>query len=210
MLHDLLDRRVSAAPKARIISVPMTASVAEILEFWFPPGTAAKRPEWFGKDPGFDRTIRERFGAAIEAALAGAFEEWCGTARGALARILLLDQFTRNAFRGTPKAFAGDAAALATAGNAVERGFDRELGPCERWFMYLPFEHAESLAVQDRSIALFRALADESDLADPLEWAIRHRAIIERFGRFPHRNPILGRESTADELAFLREPGSSF
>ncbi|MGH8800962.1 MAG: DUF924 family protein, partial [Casimicrobiaceae bacterium] len=187
----------------------MPPSAAAILDFWFPPGTTSKRREWFGKDPEFDRTIRERFGTSLAAGLAGAFGDWCVSARGSLARVILLDQFTRNAFRGTPKAFAGDAAALATAEGALERGIDHELGACERWFMYLPFEHAESLAAQDRSVALFRALADEGGLAGPLEWALRHRAIIQRFGRFPHRNAILVRESTADEIAFLREPNSS-
>lgn len=182
---------------------------SEILDFWFPPGTSTERREWFRKDPEFDRTVRERFGVALAAGLAGAFGDWCVDPRGSLARIVLLDQLTRNAFRDTPKAFAGDGAALATAEDALERGFDRDLGLHQRWFMYMPFEHAESLASQDRSVALFRALAHDG-LPGPLEWALRHRAVIERFGRFPHRNAMLGRESTADELAFLREPNSSF
>lgn len=187
----------------------LAPAASEILDFWFPPGTRGERREWFRKDAGFDSTVRERFGAALAAGLAGAFGDWCAHARGSLARIVLLDQFTRNAFRDTPKAFAGDVAALATAEDALEQGFDRELALHERWFMYMPFEHAESLAEQDRSVALFRALAGDG-LAGPLDWALRHRAVIERFGRFPHRNAILGRESTAEEIAFLREPNSSF
>lgn len=187
----------------------LAPTAAQILDFWLPAGTIAERREWFRKDPEFDRIVHERFGAALAAGLAGAFGDWCVQPRGSLARIVLLDQLTRNAFRDTPRAFAGDAAALATAEDALERGFDRELGLYERWFMYMPFEHAESLAAQDRSVALFRALADDG-LPGPLEWAQRHRAVIERFGRFPHRNAILGRESTADEIAFLREPSSSF
>ena len=181
----------------------------EILDFWFPPGTSTERSEWFRKDPAFDRIVHERFDVALAAGLAGAFGDWCVDPHGSLARVVLLDQLTRNAFRDTPKAFAGDPAALATAEDALECGFDRDLGLHQRWFMYMPFEHAESLAAQDRSVTLFRALAD-AGLPGPLEWAQRHRAVIERFGRFPHRNAILGRESTADELAFLREPGSSF
>ena len=165
----------------------------EILDFWFPPGTSTERREWFRKDSEFDRTVRERFGVALAAGLAGAFGDWCVDPRGSLARIVLLDQLTRNAFRDTPKAFAGDGAALATAEDALERGFDRDLGLHQRWFMYMPFEHAESLASQDRSVALFRALAHDG-LPGPLEWALRHRAVIERFGRFPHRNAMLGRD----------------
>ncbi|MGC1816344.1 MAG: DUF924 family protein, partial [Casimicrobiaceae bacterium] len=118
--------------------------------------------------------------------------------------------YTRNAFRGTPAAFAGDPAALATAEDAIARGFDRELGPRERGFMYMPFEHSESLPAQERSVALFAALASETGVDGPLPWAERHRDIVRRFGRFPHRNEILGRESTPEEIEFLEEPGSRF
>jgi len=206
----------------------------DILAFWFGSGKPGSDPafhdagsrgalspdvaeagsdpasRWFGKDPAFDAEIRARFGSAIEAALAGAGEAWSGTPRGALARILLLDQFTRNAFRDTPRAFAGDALALETAGRAVDAGFDRSLDPHERWFLYLPFEHAEDADAQVRSLALFGALARETGQREPLEWAEKHAAIVRRFGRYPHRNAVLGRASTADEIAFLREPGSSF
>jgi len=193
-----------------------SAVAGDVLAFWFGPGTAgsnpASRPDprWFRKDPAFDAEIRARFGAAIEAALGGACEAWSDTPRGSLARILLLDQFTRNVHRDTPRAFAGDALALALAARAVDAGFDLSLDPFERWFLYLPFEHAEDAAAQDRSLALFGALARESGRREPLEWAEKHAAIVRRFGRYPHRNAILGRASTSDEIAFLREPGSSF
>jgi uncharacterized protein (DUF924 family) len=183
---------------------------ADILAFWFPPGTKGERDVWFRKDDAFDREIRERFGAALAASLAGAFGEWCTTAHGSLARVILLDQFTRNAFRGTPDAFAGDARALATAQSAIERGFDGALDPYERWFLYMPFEHSEDLAMQDRAVELFAALAAQTGVDAPLPWAEKHRDVIRRFGRFPHRNEILGRTSTQEELAFLTQPGSSF
>jgi uncharacterized protein (DUF924 family) len=169
-----------------------------------------ERPEWFGKDPAFDAQIRERFEALIAEALAGGLGEWCNTPQGALARVLLLDQFTRNAYRDTPAAFSGDARALATARDAIARGFDRELGPLERWFLYMPFQHSEDLADQERSVALFQALARDTGLTAPLSYVVRHADIVRRFGRFPHRNAILGRTSSAAEIAFLRTPGSSF
>jgi uncharacterized protein (DUF924 family) len=182
----------------------------DVLDFWFGPLPHATRGEWFRKDPVFDATIRERFGAAVEAALGGAYDEWSTRAGGALARVLLLDQFTRNIFRDTPRAFAGDALALATAIAVVDAGQDRELDRFERWFLYLPFEHAEDAAMQERSIALFSRLRDDTGEASPLEWAERHAAVVRRFGRYPHRNAILGRASTPEEIAFLQEPGSSF
>jgi uncharacterized protein (DUF924 family) len=204
--------------------MPPVPLASEILDFWFAPrvgeplaelpGAAPAAPRtrdvWFRKDDAFDDEIRVRFGAALAAGIAGAFGEWCTTPAGCLARIVLLDQFTRNAFRGTPGAFAGDAGALATAEDAVDRGFDRALQPQERWFLYMPFEHSESLVLQDRAVALFEALAAETGLTEPLPWAQSHRDVIRRFGRFPHRNEILGRASTAAELEFLREPGSRF
>ena len=190
------------------MSLPPLA--AEVLDFWFPPGASGERPEWFRKDPAFDREIRERFGTALAAGLAGAFGEWCTSARGALARVVLLDQYTRNAFRDTPAAFAGDPAALATTEDAIARGFDRELGPHERGFLYMPLEHSESLATQERSVELFTALAADTGLDGPLPWAKRHRDIVRRFGRFPHRNDVLGRASTPEEIEFLKEPGSRF
>jgi uncharacterized protein (DUF924 family) len=223
-----------------IIGVIALAPLAsETLDFWFVPragetvaneatshphpdpppqaGQGAAKPRvrvtrdvWFRKDDAFDEEIRVRFGAALAAGIAGAFGDWCTTPRGCLARVVLLDQFTRNAFRGTPDAFAGDAGALATAEDAVEREFDRSLEPLERWFLYMPFEHSELLAQQDRAVALFAALATETGLDEPLPWAERHRDVIRRFGRFPHRNEILGRASTPEEVAFLQQPGSRF
>jgi len=197
---------------------PMPARAAEdVLDFWFVPDEPASgasafptRDHWFRKDPAFDADVRERFGALIARALAGGLGEWCDTPRGALARVLLLDQFTRNIGRDSPAAFAGDARAIATADDAIARGLDRVLEPVERQFMYLPFEHAEDPAAQDRSLALFGALARDAGRDDLLDWAQRHADIVRRFGRFPHRNAALGRASTSDEIAFLATPGSGF
>ncbi|HEY1325821.1 MAG TPA: DUF924 family protein [Casimicrobiaceae bacterium] len=194
------------------------AEAEAVLAFWFAPANPAtttdapfaERPEWFGKDAAFDGTIRTRFGALIAQALAGGLGDWTTTARGSLARVIVLDQLTRNAFRDTPDAFAGDARALATADAAIARGFDRELAPMERWFLYMPFVHSETIDDQERSVKLFRALADETGLRSPLPWAERHAGVIRRFGRFPHRNAILQRESTPEEIEFLRTPGSRF
>jgi uncharacterized protein (DUF924 family) len=181
----------------------------DVLEFWFSPDGSERR-EWFHKDPAFDARIRTQFGAVIAEALAGGLGEWSATPRGALARVIVLDQFTRNASRDTPEAFAGDERARATASDAIARGYDRGLAPVERWFLYIPFEHSESLDDQERSLALFRALTDETGLADPLDWAERHAKVIRLFGRFPHRNAILGRASSPEETEFLRSPGSRF
>jgi uncharacterized protein (DUF924 family) len=185
----------------------------EILDFWFGrPGTpehGMSRSVWFRKDLAFDADVWARFGVAIETALAGGFADWTSP-RGALARILLLDQFTRNCFRDTPRAFAGDAPALALAENVVARGDDRALSPLERWFVYMPYVHAESAYAQEQSVKLFQRLRDETGLAEPLPWAERHAAVIRLFGRFPHRNAILDRPSTPEEVAFLAAPGSRF
>jgi uncharacterized protein (DUF924 family) len=188
----------------------MNATPSEVLAFWFGPPPHAARAAWFRKDAAFDAEIRSRFGAAVEAALAGALREWTATPHGTLARVLLLDQFTRNLFRDTPRAFAGDRDALAMAAAAVDAGHDRALDPYERWFLYLPFEHAEDAAAQQRSLALFGALAAETGDRGPLEWAEKHAAIVRRFGRYPHRNAIVGRVSTPAEIEFLKEPGSRF
>lgn len=192
----------------------MVIDPTAVLDFWFgAPGPAAHgtaRTEWFRKDPAFDDAIRRAFGDAVERALAGGFGEWCLDARGALARVLLLDQFTRNIFRDTPRAFAGDARALATAQDAIARGFDRELDRYGRWFMYLPFEHAEDDAMQHRSLELFGALARDTGDDEPRMWAQKHADVYFRFGRYPHRNALLGRPSTPEEIAFLAEPGSRF
>lgn len=191
-------------------SSPLPAAARAVLDFWFGPAPHAVRDQWFRKDAAFDERIRERFGDDVAAAAAGAFGDWCATPHGALARVVLLDQFTRNLHRDSPRAFAGDPGALATANEAVARGFDRSLDRFERWFLYMPFEHAEDLQMQERSLALFGALAEETGDRSPLEWAVKHADVIRRFGRYPHRNAILGRESTPAEIAFLREPGSRF
>jgi len=192
----------------------MQETAQAVLAFWFgAPGSPTRgkaRAEWFRKDEKFDDEIRRQFGEAVAIALAGGLGEWCATAGGSLARILLLDQFTRNIFRGTPRAFAGDERALATAEEAVARGFDRELPVRERWFMYMPFEHSESKQAQQRSLELFGTLAREMGDDDALVWARKHAEVVFRFGRYPHRNAILGRVSTPEEEAYLREPGTGF
>lgn len=187
----------------------MNVLAADILAFWFGPGDEA-RDVWFRKDAVFDATIRARFGTAVDAAIDGAFTQWTIEPRGALACVLLLDQFTRNIYRDTPRAFAGDARALTIAQTTVDAGGDAALNPYERSFLYLPFEHAEDPAAQQRSIALCTRLRDEAGLAAPLEWAEKHAVVISRFGRYPHRNAILGRASTDEEIAFLQAPGSRF
>lgn len=188
----------------------------DVLDFWFgAPGSAEHgqtRGVWFRKDAAFDDEIRTRFGAVIEQALNGGLHEWdAAGARGTLARILVLDQFTRNAGRDTPAAFAGDAQALAATRALLAAGTDRELTALERWFAYLPLMHAEDPACQEQSVQLFSALAGaDPALEGALDYAHRHRGVIARFGRFPHRNAILGRASTADESEYLRQPGSGF
>jgi uncharacterized protein (DUF924 family) len=186
----------------------------EIVDFWFgAPGTpehGTSRDVWFRKDAAVDAAIGARFGEAVGIALAGGFGAWGASARGAHARVLLLDQFTRNMFRDPPRAFAGDARALATAQDAIARGLDRELDRYGRWFLYMPFEHAEDADAQRRSIDLFRALSEETGDPSALEWAQKHADVIFRFGRYPHRNAILGRASTPEEEAFLAQPGSRF
>jgi len=189
---------------------PVEALAHDILGFWFGPPPRVPRAEWFRKDDAFDATIRDPFGQGVDAAIDGAYADWTATPHGALARILLTDQFTRNIHRGSARSFAGDPVALDTATKAVAAGHDRKLDPFERWFLYMPYEHSESLPMQQRSLSLFRALADETGLRDPLAWAERHAVIVRRFGRYPHRNAILGRPSTPEEIAFLQEPGSSF
>jgi uncharacterized protein (DUF924 family) len=188
----------------------------EVLDFWFgaPGSEAAGQPrrEWFVKSEAFDATVRERFGTAIAAAAAGGLREWDETGpQGVLARILVLDQLARNAFRGKPQSFAGDALALAAARGLVDTGADQGLAPLQRAFVYMVFEHAEDAGMQERAVELFTTLAAEHPGFDEmLDYAHRHRGVIARFGRFPHRNAILGRASTPEEAAFLQQPGSRF
>lgn len=202
-----------------------------VLDCWFgAPGSAElgqERKVWFRRDPAFDAMLRERFGALIEAANAAenpadstAASTSCGNARfdhwqtsplGALALIIVLDQFSRNCHRNTPRAFAADQNALRVAQRLIAAGGDRLLPSAHhRAFAYLPFEHDETLASQRESLRLFRQLEAEPGGKSYYRFAQRHARVIERFGRFPHRNAVLGRESSADEIAFLRTPGSSF
>jgi uncharacterized protein (DUF924 family) len=184
-----------------------------VLDFWF---SGHARALWFEKDKAFDDEIRQRFGAAVHAAQMGAFQEWAASPEGCLALLILLDQMARNIYRGEAKAFLGDARALAIAEAAIARDFDKGLPFDRRRFFYLPFEHTEDMANQDRSIALFTRLLEETGGEEraaaevQLDYAHRHRDIIKRFGRYPHRNEALGRPSTEDEIAFLKQPGSSF
>lgn len=194
-----------------------------VLDFWFgAPGSreaGQARTVWFRKDAAFDADIAARFGPAIATALTrppGAPPAFGDAARAQLAEILLLDQFTRNVFRGTARAFAGDVRALALATALVDSGRDRELTPLQRVFAYLPCEHAEDLTEQDRAVALFTALAADAPatpalaLASFVDYAHRHRDVIVRFGRFPHRNAALGRADTPEEAAYLAQPGAGF
>jgi uncharacterized protein (DUF924 family) len=183
-----------------------------VLDFWFDtPAAQQARPEWFRKDPAFDRLIVDRFGGTIQAALDGGLTAWRATASGTLAMVIVLDQFTRNTRRDTPAAFAGDAAARVLARDLVASGADQAMSPWQRSFAYLPFEHSENQADQDESLRLFAQLAAQHPaLADAQQWALKHAQIVQRFGRYPHRNLVLGRVSTAAELAFLAQPGSSF
>jgi prolyl oligopeptidase len=195
--------------------VGLAAEAAAVLDAWFgAPGTpehGTQRKHWFQKSEATDRAIAERFGPLIERALRGELAGWAATPLGALAEIVLLDQFTRNALRDTPRAVAGDARALRAATSLIGNRGDAMLSPVQRSFVYMPFEHAESLAMQDESVRLFtRLVAQAPELQRSLDYAERHRAVIVRFGRFPHRNRMLGRQSTAEERAFLREPGSGF
>jgi uncharacterized protein (DUF924 family) len=175
------------------------AAADDVLAFW----RAAGPEKWFKKDEAFDRDIRARFLETYEAAAAGRLNDWERTSEGALALLIVLDQFPRNMFRSEARAFAADALARAIAGRAIERGFDTQYAPGEATFFYLPFEHSEAIADQERSVTLFRATGD----ADLLKWAELHADIIRRFGRFPHRNAALGRATTAEEQAFLDDGG---
>ena len=188
-----------------------------ILDFWFlppdDPGHGRYRPAWFRHDPAFDAAIHERFGDEVAAVLAGEIAPDPADAAAVLATILLLDQFPRNLFRGTAQAFAGDARALELATQLVSAGRDKNLPPLQRWFVFMPFMHSEQRIDQERAVALFAGLRREGQ--DPAyesayDYALRHREVIERFGRFPHRNAALGRASTPDETVFLAQPGSRF
>lgn len=184
----------------------------DVLRFWFEECEPA---QWFLKDDDFDRTIRDRFLPILMKAQDGLCDHWMGDsgsgnddADGALALCIVLDQFPRNIFRGSAKAFACDDKALSIAKNAIDRGLDKLLPPIKRRFLYLPFEHSEEIGMQEQSVALFAAMKDD----DPLgyDYALRHIEVIERFGRFPHRNAALGRINTAEEEIYLGQEGAGF
>lgn len=177
----------------------MVASPDEIVSFWRTAGTE----RWFTKDAAFDDEIRERFFETYEAAAGGKLSDWEQNAQGALALLILLDQFPRNIFRGDPRAFATDPVALAIAAGAIVRGFDSQVPSELRSFFYLPFEHSEDFADQERGIAFYTAAGDTENL----KWAKVHADIIRRFGRFPHRNAVLGRSTTPEEQVFLDSGG---
>lgn len=179
------------------------ATPQQVLDFWFETLTPK---EWFRKDADLDRTIAERFGDTLTAAAHCECWQWRETPAGRLAEIIVLDQFSRNVHRDTLGAFAQDPLALALAQELIARGEDVELPVAQRIFAYMPFMHSESLAIHARAVALF----DVPGMETQLDYEHRHREIIERFGRYPHRNAILGRESTPEEVEFLRQPGSAF
>jgi len=193
--------------------VSLSPRATALLDFWFGPiGDADRechRAIWFKSTDQFDAALRREFPADYEAAAAGALLSWEASAEGALALVLLLDQVPRNIFRETPRAYATDAAACATADRALERGFDQMVPPAWRLFFYMPFHHSENIADQRRSVALFNALPRNPDRRGSLRrYGCPYIEVIERFGRFPHRNEILGRQSTAAEIAFLSRKNS--
>jgi len=200
----------------------MTAPWQPLLEWWFgtfesPSEIAADKGKlWFGKRDSQDLEAQTRFGDWVEQALAGGLTEWAQRPEGWLALVLLLDQLPRMIFRDTPKSFSGDLRAQALVAQGIAADFDRQLRPIQRVFIYLVFEHCENLAVQNEAVSRFIELveqqpeADRAVFADNLDYAERHQKIIARFGRFPHRNAVLGRESTAEEIEFLSAPGSRF
>jgi uncharacterized protein (DUF924 family) len=187
---------------------------AALLDFWFgPPGSAERersRDVWFDPDPAFDAACQQRFLADQQRAAADGLAHWRAAPESCLALILLLDQLPRNLFRGSPLAYASDPLARQVARQALATGFDSALPPVWRWFLYLPFEHSEDLADQVMSLRLHAGLPEDEEKPQLLDYARRHYEIIARFGRFPHRNAILGRANTAEEEAFLRQPDSSF
>ncbi len=188
--------------------------VRKILDFWFgtPKDKDYGKPRkfWFKKDALVDQKIRSQFLPIYEQAVRGDLDHWKNTPLSCLALILVLDQFPRNMFRNSPQSFATDNQALKLAQYAVSQQFDRQLLPVQRWFIYLPFEHSENLTHQQQAVALLSTLKDDPNSQSAIEFATRHYQVIERFGRFPHRNKILGRISTPEEIDFLKKPGSSF
>ncbi len=191
------------------------STIEEILTFWFGEVQdeqsyfEERLQRWFVQNTDFDQEIIQRFQADYERAAQGQLTRWTETARGGLALILVLDQFPRNMFRNDPRAFATDQMAQGVAEDMIAAGFDRQLRSVERYFVYIPFMHSERREHQQRSVTLFQQLAEQRAYFDT-SYAVRHQQVIVRFGRFPHRNSVLGRVSTPAELAFLKQPGSSF
>ena len=185
------------------MSTPLPTAAADVIRFWFEQSSPA---QWWSRDSAFDRLIAQRFGATHAQATRCELHTWRATPLGRLAEVIVLDQFSRNLHRDSALAFANDAQALALAQEAIRQGADAQLEPVQCTFLYLPFMHSESLAIHAIALELFTRNA----IAENLDFERRHLHIIERFGRYPHRNAALGRESSAEELAFLQQPGSSF
>jgi len=197
-------------------TIQVTDTTVEIHDFWFGELGADglcrtdRHSLWFSADTATDRVCRERFGAALEQAVAGELDAWADTDQGLVALVVLLDQFSRNIHRGSPRAFAGDGRALALALDAIDSGRHLRLPAIHRVFLYLPLEHSEEIDTQDRGVALFRALeaaTNSPQFSGFTRYAVAHREVIAMFGRFPHRNAILGRTSSAEELSWLEEHG---
>lgn len=181
----------------------MTNKSREVIQFWF---EELSPKQWFNSSEELDEKIYKRFGETHDAAVKGELESWRVTPEGSLAEIIVLDQFSRNIYRGQPGAFANDLAALVLAQEAIRKGFHNELETFKRSFVYMPFMHSESVIIHKKAVRLF----NEPGLEDSFDFEIKHKKIIERFGRYPHRNQILGRDSTSEEIEFLSQPGSSF
>ncbi len=197
------------------------SKIEEVMQFWFGPGDDpynvddAVSSRWFQGGEAFDEEIRQRFGDDLERAIRGEYDDWATTPRGRMALIVILDQFSRNLFRGSPRSWSQDLQAQRLTLEGMETGADEELRPVERTFFYLPLEHAEDLQLQHMSVDAYRRLAEDAPedagfLQVTLDYAERHLEIIERFGRFPHRNEVIRRPTTDEEAAFLEEPNSSF
>ena len=192
----------------------MPSRAGEVLDFWFgregAPEYGHFRDEWFRKDPAFDAKVISRFADLYEEAAAGNLDDWREGAESCLALVIVLDQFPRNMFRGDGRTHAEDDRALGASAYAVEHALDRELPAFQRMFLYMPFMHSESVEDQRRSVEMFERLAGEEGAPDVVSYAVAHRDIVERFGRFPHRNEILARKTTPEEAVFLTTEGSSF
>lgn len=189
-------------------------SAKDVIDFWFSDrdetGAFVFRKAWFEKDPAFDETIRQKFGALYRSAAARTLDGWRGAPRKALALVVVLDQFSRNMFRDNPAMYEADEYAVEVATGAIEQDHHLAFPLIQKWFFYMPLMHSENLAHQDTCVRLFRELPDSEIVARGREAAQQHRDIVARFGRFPHRNTILGRPTTEEEAAFLLEPNSSF